>query len=164
MFPAFGTIRTTGIIVAALLVYFELIRSSNYDTSEPSTVSSARRFGSVLFKSSHSTAFSNHYDHPHDLVLPLGPGRSDGVESFIGKVTAIFHGSDPTLLRAMRTHKVHNRRFGYSLHALRHRILDDTWSKPAYLLAVLLEEMRKPEGHRLKWLMCGPPANRLVRC
>lgn len=33
---------------------------------------------------------------------------------------------------------------------LRHSVLENTWSKPAYILAVMLEEMRKPEGHQLK--------------
>ena len=149
--------------MAALFVYFELIRISSYDVSEPSTVPSAKGFGSIFSKPS-LISFSDHYTHPHDLILPLESGGGEGAGSLIGKVTAIFQGNDPTLLRALQTHKDHNRRHGYSLHALRHRILDDTWSKPAYILAVLLEEMRKPEGHRLKWLMCAGPDDRLARC
>lgn len=94
------------------------------------------------------------YEAPHDLVVYPGYGRSVEAESLIAKVTVLFHGKDPTYIRAIQTHQAHNRRFGYPLLILRHGILDGIWSKPAYLLAILLEELRKPNGHRLQWLWC----------
>ena len=69
----------------------------------------------------------------------------------------LFHNKDSTFVRALRSHETHNNRFGYPLIVLRHGLLDGTlegvWNKPAYVLAVLLEEMRKEEGERLKWLL-----------
>ena len=93
------------------------------------------------------------YEAPQDLVLPQWQGRGIETESLIGKVTILFHGKDPTYIRAIQTHQAHNRRHGYPLLALRHAILDGIWSKPAYILAVLLEELRKPDRHRLRWLL-----------
>jgi hypothetical protein len=94
------------------------------------------------------------YEAPQDLFVYPGYGRSVEAESLIAKVTILFHGKDPTYIRAIQTHQAHNRRFGYPLLILRHGILDGIWSKPAYLLAILLEELRKPNGHRLQWLWC----------
>ena len=152
MSPSIGTVRGAGIALAVLLAYCAFTRLSYYDASNSLVVSSSRGFPSIFSKSPSSISFP---DHHNDLILPVQPGRGIGTDSLIGKVTAIFHGKDPTLVRAIQTHEAHNRRYGYPLLVLRHRILDDTWSKPAYLLAILLEEMRKPEGHRLKWLMCA---------
>lgn len=76
-----------------------------------------------------------------------------GAESTIGKVTVLFHGRDPTFVRAIQTHASHNWRFGYPLLVLRHGLLDGVWTKPATILSALLEELRKPEGDRLTWLM-----------
>lgn len=95
------------------------------------------------------------YEAPQDLVIPQWQGREVQAESLIGKVTILFHGKDPTYIRAIQTHQAHNRLHGYPLLALRHAILEDIWSKPAYILAVLLEELRKPDGQRLRWLLCA---------
>lgn len=79
-------------------------------------------------------------------------------ESRIGKISILFNGKDPLMNHAIRTHEPHNRRFGYPLLILRHGLLDGgtldgIWNKPAYLLAILLEEMRKPAEDRLEWLL-----------
>lgn len=153
--PIHFPLRVAGIALAVTFVLCAFIRLSYYDSVDSSRLPYSRGFRSIFFKSSSSVSFFDRCNHPNDLILPVQPGRGIGVESFIGKVTAIFHGKDPTLVRAIQTHEAHSRRYGYSMLVLRHRILDDTWSKPAYLLAVLLEEMRKPEGHRLRWLMCA---------
>ncbi|MCJ1289663.1 hypothetical protein MMC34_001196 [Xylographa carneopallida] len=95
---------------------------------------------------------------PHDLVLPSPPPHGIPPESRIGKISILFNGKDPTLVRALRTHEAHNRQFGHSLLLLRHSLLngrdgdgalDGVWNKPAYVLAALLEEMRKPPAERL---------------
>ena len=107
---------------------------------------------------------------PPSSTEPLSPGsiplehrissheRDNGnqgiaAESTIGKVTVLFHGRDPTSIRAIQTHEAHNRRFGYPLLVLRHGLLDGVWTKPATILSALLEELRKAEGVRLQWLM-----------
>ncbi|MCJ1438569.1 hypothetical protein MMC27_007959 [Xylographa pallens] len=94
---------------------------------------------------------------PFDLVLPPPPPNGIPPESRIGKISILFNGKDPTLVRALQTHEAHNRRFGYPLLLLRHGLLDGgtldgIWNKSAYVLAALLEEMRKPEVERLQWL------------
>ncbi|KAL8829324.1 MAG: hypothetical protein Q9191_002078 [Dirinaria sp. TL-2023a] len=96
---------------------------------------------------------SYRYDAPHDLITYPQRDKSIDSESLIAKVTILFHGKDPTYVRAIQSHQAHNRRFGYPLFVLRHGILDGIWNKPVYLLAILLEELRKPEARRLKWLL-----------
>ena len=87
------------------------------------------------------------------MVIPRHYGREFASESLIGKVTILFNSKDPTYIRALQTHEAHNQRFGYPMFVLRHAILENIWSKPAYILAALLEEMRKPKGNRLEWLL-----------
>ena len=79
-------------------------------------------------------------------------------EPRIGKVTVLFHRKDEATTRAIKSHKAHNQRFGYPQFVLRHGLLDGgtldgSWNKPVYILAVLLEELRKPEAERLQWLL-----------
>jgi len=98
-----------------------------------------------------------HYT-PSDLHLPGPPSIGLAPESRIGKISILFNGKDELMNHALRTHEAHNRRFGYPLYILRHELLnegtlDGVWNKPAYLLGVLLEEMRKPAGERLEWLL-----------
>jgi len=71
----------------------------------------------------------------------------------IGKVTILTGDDNRVYERAVRTHETHNRLHGYSLHTLRESILNDVWSKPAYILSVLLRELAKPKGQRLQWLL-----------
>lgn len=54
--------------------------------------------------------------------------------------------------RALRTHKLHNRMHGYSMFVQRDHILDGYWTKPAYILSILLRELSKPKSQRLEWL------------
>ena len=157
MFFYFCTARVVAIALATLFLCSAVFRLSYYDSIHPSA--SSGRFAAIFSKSSSTIPFSNDYHYPQDLIVPLQSRPGIEPDSFIGKVSAVFHGRDPTLVRAIQTHEAHNRRYGYSFLILRHRILDDTWSKPAYILAVLLEEMRKPKEHRLKWLMCAHLAN-----
>ncbi|KAF2157294.1 glycosyltransferase family 34 protein, partial [Myriangium duriaei CBS 260.36] len=83
----------------------------------------------------------------------ISPGRDLlGARTRVGKVTIIFGGA-PTYERAVRTHELHDRIHGYPLHVLRHGILDDVWSKPAYILSLLLKELSRPETERLQWLL-----------
>ncbi|KAK5129689.1 hypothetical protein LTR08_002958 [Meristemomyces frigidus] len=74
-----------------------------------------------------------------------------GARTRIGKCTILFNGNS-YWERAIRTHEQHDRMQGYRLHVLRQSLLDDVWSKPAYILSLLLRELSKPEGERLEWL------------
>ncbi|MCJ1243105.1 hypothetical protein MMC30_000302 [Trapelia coarctata] len=112
----------------------------------------------IDYSSSHApNAPSTHYT-PSDLHLPAPPSLGIAPESRIGKISILLNGKDELMNHALRTHEAHNRRFGYPLYILRHGLLDGggvvggEWNKPAYLLGVVIEEMRKPVGERLEWL------------
>jgi hypothetical protein len=100
----------------------------------------------------------------HDAVntsvpMPLGEYIADGIpeserlgaRTRVGKCTILFNGNS-FWERAIRTHEEHDRLHGYRLHVLRQQLLDDVWSKPAYILSLLLRELAKPESERLDWL------------
>lgn len=80
----------------------------------------------------------------HDQLSPPVPS--------IAKATIVF-GENTIYQGALRTHEEHNRKFGYRMHVLRSGILDDVWTKPAFLLSLLLEELVKPETERVDWLL-----------
>ncbi len=65
----------------------------------------------------------------------------------------LYGGPNPLYERALATHETHNGNFGYPFYVLREQILPGYWSKPAYLLRLLLSELERPEAERLKWLV-----------
>ena len=111
------------------------------------------------YKQSFKAYGASQHRYPQDWHVPVNPSGGISVASRIGKVTALFygdiihHGQEQTFVRAIRSHDTHNQRYGYPMLILRHDILQGTWSKPAYILSALLEEMRKPEKDRLEWLL-----------
>lgn len=101
------------------------------------------------------------HNKPNDTTVAVGgehvhDGMSTeeqlGAKTRIGKCTILFSGNS-AWERALRTHERHDREHGYRFHVLRQQILDDVWSKPAYILSLLLRELAKPESERLEWLM-----------
>lgn len=121
-----------------------------------------------------STPLQDDYDNSEELVDPASlasntdllsssPKTSDllvapdspslGARSRIGKVTILFGTLSQAYERALRTHELHDRLNNYPLHVLRYSLLDDVWTKPAYILSILLRELAKPEGERLEWLL-----------
>ena len=104
--------------------------------------------------------------YPHDIdslrqqtseILEESNGQLEVVSNVrnasIGKVTMIYGNFMPVFERALALQELHNERWGYSMFTLRTQILEQYWSKPAYILKLLLEELEKPEDTRLKWLM-----------
>ncbi|KAG9516906.1 glycosyltransferase family 34 protein, partial [Aureobasidium melanogenum] len=75
-----------------------------------------------------------------------------GHKTRIGKCTIVFGGSS-IYERTVKTHAPHDRLHGYPLYVLRQSIMDDVWSKPAYILSLLLRELAKPQEERLEWLL-----------
>lgn len=84
--------------------------------------------------------------------------------SKIAKVTLLLNVTEaPYLNRAVETHEVHNKRYGYQyfigttpLVSKSHDpygIKSAKWTKPAYLLAVMLDQLRKAKVERLEWLL-----------
>lgn len=97
--------------------------------------------------------------HSVNATLKIGEQVKDGqteeellgARTRVGKCTILF-GGNGLWERAIKTHEAHDRMHGYRLHILRQHLLDDVWSKPAYILSLLLREMAKPEHERLEWL------------
>lgn len=86
--------------------------------------------------------------------------------SRIGKVTVAANQLDSdTITRALKTHERHNVRHGYVHYIARNQVVGSliendrlgrpqgAWTKPAYLLAILVDELQKPEEERLEWLL-----------
>lgn len=82
-----------------------------------------------------------------EVVDPLKP------RSAVGKVHAVFGEPNPVYERALKLHEIHAEARGHPMHVLRERVLSGLWSKPAYILSVMLQELAKPEGQRLEWLL-----------
>lgn len=70
----------------------------------------------------------------------------------IAKVTAHFGPQDSAYEQALYTHQRHADLHGYSILDLRTSVVDDLWNKPAYLLSIILNELRKAEHERTEWL------------
>ncbi|KAH6712732.1 hypothetical protein BKA61DRAFT_576348 [Leptodontidium sp. MPI-SDFR-AT-0119] len=73
-------------------------------------------------------------------------------KQYIGKVSILYGDKKPAYERALKTHEEHNRIHNYRMHLLRHGILDGYWTKPAYILSLLLLELGKEKDDRLSWL------------
>lgn len=84
---------------------------------------------------------------------PKHPGGDVLEPSLIAKITLVT--GDPNIVyeRALRTHILHNRLHGYPMFTLRQSIFPDVWSKPAYIMSVILHELQKPVHRRLQWLL-----------
>ncbi|KAK0947554.1 hypothetical protein LTR29_001162 [Friedmanniomyces endolithicus] len=91
---------------------------------------------------------------PSGEIIKDGINEEDrlGARTRVGKCTIVFNGNS-YWERALRTHEEHDRLHGYRLHVLRQGLLDDVWSKPAYILSLLLRELARPESERLEWLV-----------
>ncbi|KAF2838866.1 glycosyltransferase family 34 protein [Patellaria atrata CBS 101060] len=70
----------------------------------------------------------------------------------VGKITISFGGPDPCYDRAIESHNLHNQIHGYPEFVLRERLLSGLWSKHAYILHIITEELAKPEDQRLQWV------------
>ena len=78
--------------------------------------------------------------------------------SRIAKLSMLLPPQSPALVRAVASHDAHNARWGYRSQILQRSMLDGVtrdpiWNKPAFVLSVLMEEMRKPPEHRLEWIL-----------
>lgn len=106
-----------------------------------------------------ATGFGND-GNSNGTLLHAGEDVQDGIKEEdllgsrirIGKITIMFYGNG-FWERCIKTHEQHNKANGYRLHVLRQHLMDDVWSKPAYILSILLRELSKPESERLEWLL-----------
>ncbi|KAK5014422.1 hypothetical protein LTR60_003366, partial [Cryomyces antarcticus] len=109
-------------------------------------LSAAEQFVGYIPAPSNET--STHYADPAlntSSILSTGSSR-------IGKVRILFGDHNEVYERALRSHDAHNKFHGYAQFVLREKLLSGLWSKPAYILSTILQEMAKPVDYRLQWL------------
>jgi hypothetical protein len=80
-----------------------------------------------------------------------------------GKITASFGPLDNAYEAAMATHNSHNTLHSYPTFILRERILSGLWSKHAWLMTIIGQELAKPESERLQWLLCKAQSQCSIR-
>ncbi|KAL9081854.1 MAG: hypothetical protein Q9159_006956 [Coniocarpon cinnabarinum] len=86
------------------------------------------------------------------------PVYTHGDRPYLGKVTVNVAASDDTdnhYERGIRTHATQNKLHNYAMFTLRYSLTakaDQMWSKPAYLMLIILRELAKPAEDRLQWL------------
>ena len=90
---------------------------------------------------------------PSKLSLDSGLEPNRTLKSSIAKVSMLYGERNPLYERALAGHVPHNNRFGYEMYVLREQTLPGYWSKPAYILNLLLQELARPKGSRLEWLV-----------
>jgi hypothetical protein len=79
------------------------------------------------------------------------------IQPRVGKVHAVFGEPNPVYERALRLHESHSDQMGHPMFVLRERLLSGLWSKPAFILSIMLQELAKPEDKRLQWLLYDFP-------
>ncbi|KAK1829419.1 galactosyl transferase [Podospora conica] len=98
-------------------------------------------------------------DAPVAITAPATP------KSRIAKVTIATNKLETDIIRrALQTHERHNARHGYTQFTAtrqavgsltendRHKRPKGAWTKPAYLLSILVAELQKPQDERLEWV------------
>jgi hypothetical protein len=98
-----------------------------------------------------------------ELIIPGIQGKpsssphSTGTWSKIAKVSMFSYNNSTkdttTFEEALRSHKAHDDRHGYLHYVLRRSLIGIEYSKPAYFLSIILQELLKPPAERLEWLM-----------
>lgn len=86
--------------------------------------------------------------------------------SRIAKATVAINSlNSPLIHDALRTHQVQNDIHGYRHHITTSELVGDfsendsqnrprgAWSKPAYLMSIIVAELTKPESERLDWIL-----------
>lgn len=84
----------------------------------------------------------------------------------IAKVTVAANTLNSTIIhRALRSHEVQNEIHGYQHFIATGELVGDlsendkqgrprgAWSKPAYLMSIIVAELTKPESERLEWVL-----------
>ncbi|RMD41363.1 hypothetical protein DV735_g3765, partial [Chaetothyriales sp. CBS 134920] len=71
----------------------------------------------------------------------------------VAKVSVIYGEVNEYYDAAAQSHRRHASLHGYPFHVLRHPVAEGYWNKAHYLLALLVMELAKPMGERMKWFM-----------
>lgn len=112
-------------------------------------------------------AYSRQMNFPWEAGsnLPQPPQITESV-SKIAKVSVAANRLDNSMIhRALRTHYTHNAVHGYQHFIAGYEAVGGlienpedrrprgAWTKPAFLLSLLVAELEKPEDERLEWLL-----------
>ncbi|KAF2202345.1 hypothetical protein GQ43DRAFT_392364 [Delitschia confertaspora ATCC 74209] len=94
---------------------------------------------------------------PNEVVVPDNVAAfkqqvATGSKYRIGKLTASFGEPDPSYEEAIESHQLHNQLQGYPHYILRERLMSGLWSKHAWIMTIIGQELAKPETERLHWL------------
>lgn len=105
-----------------------------------------------------------------DLNSYQSPITQTKLRSRIAKVTVAANTLNTSVIhQALRTHQVQNELHGYTHFITTGELVSDlsendsqgrprgAWSKPAYLLSLIVAELTKPESERLEWLLYVVP-------
>lgn len=71
----------------------------------------------------------------------------------VAKVSMLYGETNHMYERALQSHERHGKQWGYPMHILRQDISIGFWNKPSYLLSLVVNELTKPAGERMEWLM-----------
>lgn len=102
-----------------------------------------------------------------DMIVAPAKGAKVGLVSLMygtgGRHEAVSGVKDSSQLyeASFRLMERYAKKWGYGFWIARHSILEGPqsnfttgmWSKEALILSIMLDELRKPEGERLEWLL-----------
>ncbi|TAQ83746.1 hypothetical protein B7494_g7930 [Chlorociboria aeruginascens] len=104
-------------------------------------------------------------DFAASRILPIIQKKVNRPVSRIAKVTVAANSLNSSVIHhALRTHKVQDDLHGYKSFIATNELVGDisevdhqkrprgAWSKPAYLLSIVVNELAKPECDRLEWI------------
>ena len=93
-------------------------------------------------------------DDESTTTIQVATEPTDEKSPRIGKVTMLYGppAEDETTQLVIAGHRRHAELNGHSIHVLDRQILHGLWSKHAYMLSIMLEQMQKPEDKRTQWL------------
>jgi hypothetical protein len=149
-------VRLLGVLAVVLLVVIRL--SDLLDISLHENIVAGYRMTHDAFTTTDSPAI--------EAPITAAPATP---RSRIAKVTIATNklGTD-IIRRALQTHERHNALHGYTQFTAtrqavgsltendRHRRPKGAWTKPAYLLSILVGELQKPDDERLEWVLYVP--------
>lgn len=100
------------------------------------------------------------------VLIPIFQKVPTPPVSKIAKVTVAAGSLNSSIIhQALQTHKVQNDIHGYKQFTATNELVGDlsendpqkrprgAWSKPAYLLSIIVAELAKPEAERLEWIL-----------
>lgn len=93
-------------------------------------------------------------DDDETTTDPATAEPADDKSPRIGKVTMLYGppAEDETAQLIIHGHRRHAELHGHSIHVLDQQVLHGLWSKHAYILFIMLEQMQKSEDKRTQWL------------